>query len=67
MAVAKTDKEMVTRSIYIDKQLYDQLQYASGQFGLSVVLSKLGEKWLKEEVEIKLKPRKREGMKNEET
>lgn len=56
MAKAKTDEEMVTRSIYISKDLYERFQQAAGRMGVSIVLSKLAEKWLSGEVELSIEP-----------
>lgn len=61
MAIAKTEEEMVTKSIYIKRTLYEQLQYASGQFGVSLILAQLAEKWLDNKIEISIKPIVREG------
>lgn len=56
MAKQRTDEEMVTRSIYISKELYERFQQATGQFGVSVVISELAKKWLNREVEISIEP-----------
>lgn len=59
MARAKTEKQMTTTSIYIEAELLQDLQYAADQIGLSAIMSLLGRKWLNEELEIAVKPRKR--------
>lgn len=56
MAVAKTEDEMVTTSIYIKKTLLKRLQKATGQAGVSLILSQLGEMWLDRKIKIEFEP-----------
>jgi hypothetical protein len=58
--MAKPNKDMETRSIYIEKELYRRLQAAAGQFGVSAILSKLATKWLNKEIELPLEPEEAE-------
>lgn len=54
MAKAKTDKEMVTRSIYIERDLYEKLLLASGRAGASLVITYLVKKWLNGEINLEI-------------
>ena len=58
MAVAKTDEEMITRSIYIEKRLYEQLQRSARRIGASIIISHLVEMWLNGEIRIEFEPEK---------
>lgn len=51
-----TDNEMTTTSIYIRKDLLRRLKNAAGQVGVSIIVSKLCEKWLDKKVEISIEP-----------
>lgn len=48
--------KMVTRSIYIEKALYERLRAASQQAGASLVISRLIEMWLDRKVLISIEP-----------
>lgn len=57
MAIAKTTEEMITRSIYIERNLYEQLQKSSKRIGASIVISHLVKMWLDGKIRIELEPK----------
>jgi hypothetical protein len=54
--MAEQQKEMVTRSIYIDRTLYDSSTKAAGGLSVSQIISLLLEKWLNGKIQVEIKP-----------
>ena len=54
--MTKTNDEMVTRSIYIKKELYDRLQKAANRAGASLIITYLIEMWLDGKIVIDIQP-----------
>jgi predicted RNA-binding Zn-ribbon protein involved in translation (DUF1610 family) len=49
-------KEMVTRSVYVDKSLWEKASRAAEQFSLSLIITMLLKKWIAGEISLTFEP-----------
>lgn len=50
------NSDKITTSIYIKRDLHERLREAVGEVGISLVISKLIEKWLDGETKLEIEP-----------
>lgn len=54
-----SNDEMVTTSIYIRKRIWERLKDTTGRNNVSSIVDMLIEKWLDDEIDISIKPKKK--------